>query len=212
MPPTHLIFDLDNTLYPPDLGVVERVNEGINRYLRERLRLAPDAVDILRERYRRDHGTTLHGLMRHHQVEPDDYLAAVHAIDIDDVLAPDPALRAMLTDLPHPKVIFTNASAAHAERVLHRLDVRSCFDAIFSLDRVSYVPKPQPAAFHTVLTALGNAPEDCMFIDDDPRNLATARTLGMQTVLVGPARDDAPHPTVASVLDLTGLLATAPEA
>jgi putative hydrolase of the HAD superfamily len=112
VPPTHLIFDLDNTLYAPDLGVVERVNEAITRYMRERLRLAPDAVDILRERYRRDHGTTLHGLMRHHQVEPDDYLAAVHAIEIDDVLVPDPALRVMLTALPHPKVIFTNASAS----------------------------------------------------------------------------------------------------
>ena len=34
---THLIFDLDNTLYPPSRGVVERVDALINRFMVERL-------------------------------------------------------------------------------------------------------------------------------------------------------------------------------
>lgn len=204
---THLIFDLDNTLYAPHLGVVQRVNARIDLFIREHLGLVGADVDTLRERYRREHGTTLHGLMLHHRIEPDVYLAAVHAIELDDVLAPDPMLRAMLNRLPYEKIVFTNGSAAHAARVLHRLAIRECFATVFSLDSIDYVPKPRPAAFRTVLDALGTEAEQCMFIDDDPKNLATAHALGMRTVLVGPATGH-DHSAVASVHDVAGLLAS----
>jgi len=229
-PLTHLIFDLDDTLYAPNLGVVQRVNARIDLFIREHLGLVGPDVDTLRERYRLDHGTTLHGLMLHHSIEPDFYLAEVHAIELDDVLAPDPALRTMLARLPYENVVFTNGSASHAERVLHRLTIRECFGAIFSLDRVGYVPKPRPEAFQTVLGALDIDAKHCMFIDDYPQNLDTARALGMRTVLVRPAtgdgrshddpgghrdahrdgyRHDHPHdhPTIASIHQIADLLA-----
>jgi putative hydrolase of the HAD superfamily len=208
---THLIFDLDNTLYPPACGVVARVDVRINGFMRERLGIDPVAVDELRERYRRAYGTTLHGLMRHHAVEPDDYLEAVHAIALDDVLAPDRDLAAMLAALPHRKTVFTNGSGSHAERVLARLGVRLHFGDVFGLERVAYVPKPQAAGFRTVLDALAAPAGDCVFIDDDLRNLATARRLGMSTVLVrAPAPDDAApavDAVVPTVLQLAGALA-----
>ena len=217
-PLTHLIFDLDDTLYAPHLGVVQRVNARIDLFIREHLGLVGPEVDTLRERYRLDHGTTLHGLMLHHSIEPDVYLAEVHAIELDDVLEPDPGLRATLTRLPYENVVFTNGSAAHAERVLHRLAIHDCFATIFSLDRVGYVPKPRPEAFRTVLDRLDIEAKHCMFIDDYPQNLDTARALGMRTVLVRPTAEDRPgheqrphdhlngHPTIASVHQITDLL------
>ncbi len=209
-PLTHLIFDLDDTLYAPNLGVVQRVNARIDLFIREHLGLVGADVDTLRERYRLEHGTTLHGLMLHHRIEPDVYLADVHAIELDDVLAPDPRLNAILARLPYENIVFTNGSAAHAERVLDRLAIRERFAGVFSLDRVGYVPKPRPEAFQTVLDALGIEAEHCMFIDDHPDNLDTARALGMRTVLVRPTpRDDQAHdhPTIASVHQVADLLA-----
>jgi putative hydrolase of the HAD superfamily len=209
---SHLIFDLDNTLYPPTRGVVERVDVLIDRFMIERLGMTHATARAVRAHYRNEHGTTLNGLMIHHQVAPDDYLAYVHAIEIEDLLDPDPALHTMLDHLPQPKVIFTNASQEHAERVLNRLGVRGCFRDIFSLERVAYVPKPFPGAFASLLTAIGAPPPCCLVVDDRTDNLRTARALGMRTALVGAAAPSAGVEAdfaVPSVLDLERALPAA---
>jgi len=208
--PTHVIFDLDNTLYPPHRGVVEQVDVLITRFVCERLGVDDAAANALRTRYYTDYGTTLAGLMRHHDVLPDEYLAAVHAIDIEALLEPDPVLRAMLLGLPYTRVVFTNGSALHAERVLGRLGVADCFADVFGLERVAYVAKPRAAAFEAVLAALGAAAVDCVFVDDRRDSIRTAGHLGMTTVLVDhgqPRADDGDGLRVASVLELPELLA-----
>ncbi len=204
---THLICDLDNTLYPPSRGVVERVDALINRFMIERLGMAPEVAATLRARYRDAYGTTLNGLMLHHAIAPDDYLDAVHAIAIEELLEPDPALDAMLASLPHRKAIFTNGSAAHAERVLACLGVRAHFPDVFSLECVAYVPKPDRAAFETVLDRLGARAVDCAFVDDRRDNLATARALGMRTILVGDTSADQVDHAIPSILELAAVLA-----
>jgi putative hydrolase of the HAD superfamily len=207
VPLTHVIFDLDNTLYPPSRGVVERVDDRINRFMVERLGMRPDVAGALRARYRDQHGTTLNGLMLHHDVDADDYLDDVHTIAVEELLETDPALDAMLTAIPQRKIVFTNGSAAHAERVLACLGVRAHFSDVFSLERVAYVPKPARAAFETVLEHLGVRAADCAFLDDRADNLATARALGMRTILVGDGGADADDVAIASILDLPALLA-----
>ncbi len=205
---THLIFDLDNTLYPPSRGVVERVDARITAFMIDRLGLEPADAAALRAHYRDQHGTTLNGLMLHHEIEPDDYLACVHTIAVEELLTPDPALDAMLAALPQRKVIFTNGSSLHAERVLACLDVRRHFEAVFSLEGCAYVPKPERAAFETVLDRLQVEAAACLFIDDRADNLTTARALGMRTVLVGDPRSDtgAEGAAIPSILDLPALL------
>jgi putative hydrolase of the HAD superfamily len=207
---THLIFDLDNTLYPPSRGVVERVDARITQFMVERLGMAADAAGALRAEYRDAHGTTLNGLMLHHAIAPDDYLDCVHAIAVEELLAPDPDLGAMLAGLPQQKVVFTNGSAFHAERVLACLGVRTHFRDVFSLERVAYVPKPQRAAFEAMLGFLGAEARTCLFLDDRADNCATARALGMLTVLVGraPSTNDDVDGAIASIMELPGLLAT----
>ena len=207
--PTHVIFDLDNTLYPPDRGVVERVDVLITRFVVERLGLDTVAANALRARYYADYGTTLAGLMRHHDVLPDEYLAAVHAVDIEMLLEPDPALRAMLLGLPFTRVLFTNGSVFHAERVLARLGVTDCFAEIFGLERVDYVAKPSAAAFERVLATLGASASDCVFVDDRLDSILAAGRLGMTTVHVdhGAPRDDQDiRFRITSVMELPGVL------
>jgi len=70
VPLTHLIFDLDNTRYPPSRGVVERVDARISHFMIDRLGMTPARAGTLRARYRDAHGTTLNGLMLPHGVAP----------------------------------------------------------------------------------------------------------------------------------------------
>jgi putative hydrolase of the HAD superfamily len=194
-----LFFDLDDTLYPRTAGVVPRVDRRINRFLEERVGIAAGEVDETRRRYWREHGTTLRGLMLHHAVDPDEYLAFVHDVDLDDVLAPDAALAALLEALPGRKAVFTNGSRRHAERVLARLGVSAAFVAVYALEDLGYVPKPFPTAYETVLRLAAVEAATATMLDDNPLNLPPAKAIGMRTIGVG----EGPFPDGADVVVAT---------
>lgn len=180
-----IFFDLDDTLYPADNGVWAMISERISRYMTERMKLPAAQVASLRRKYAEEQGTTLNGLMQDFKVDPGDYLAFVHDIDLSSLLKPDPALRRMLADLPQTKIVFTNASRNHAERVLGLLGVASEFDDIIDIVAVRYVNKPDLQAYWTALAIAGSPAEGCLMVDDRVRNLEPAAVLGMGTVLVG---------------------------
>lgn len=209
MPRPFLLLDVDNTLYPRACGVVDRVDVLINRYLVERLGVATADVDDVRRGLWREYGTTLHGLMWRGPVDPDDYLAFVHAIDLDDCLRPDPALAPMLSSLACMKVAITNGSRAHARAVLARLGIGELFYRIYALEQLDYVPKPYVQAYQTVLRTLHARGADCVFVEDSGTNLRAARQLGMATVHV--ADGHPPDPTadavIASIHELPDALA-----
>ena len=82
-------------------------------------------------------------------------------------------------------MVFTNADAAHSERVLNTLQVRGHFDQIFDITYLDYVSKPDPGAYRYVLNELQVAGESCIMVEDTPRNLIPAKDLGMTTIHVG---------------------------
>jgi putative hydrolase of the HAD superfamily len=204
-----LLLDVDNTLYAPACGVIERVDALINSYLVERIGIDPAEVDAVRRRLWSDYGTTLHGLIHRRGIDPDDYLRYVHAIDVSDLLGADPALAAMLRRIPLLKVAFTNGSAAHARSVLDCLGVRELFFRVYGLERLAFVPKPYVQAYQTVLADLHARGTDCILVEDRAVNLRAARQLGMRTVYVadgGPGARDA-DVSIASILELESALA-----
>jgi putative hydrolase of the HAD superfamily len=185
---TTCVFDLDDTVYPRACGLMPAVGDRIRRYLLDRLRI--DAADV--ERVRRDYferyGTALRGLQLENVagLDAEDYLAYVHDLDIAQFVQPAPDFEAMLAALPLAKVIFTNATREHAERVLGRLGVRRHFDRIVDLRDLEYACKPDPQAYARLLELIGQPAAACLYVDDAARNLRPAGELGMLTVLIDP--------------------------
>lgn len=186
-----LFFDLDNTLYSDRLGVVPRIDRRINQYLEVRVGIAPGRVDEIRRAFWAEHGTTLRGLMLRHSVDADDYLAYVHDIELADLLIPDPRLRQLLEELPGRRAVFSNASRAHARRVLDLLDLEGVFDDVIGLEDLGYVPKPAPEAFAFALERLRAEAARSALIDDLRPNLSAAKRLGMRTVWVSSTAETA---------------------
>ncbi|MBV9315708.1 MAG: HAD family phosphatase [Pseudonocardia sp.] len=60
--------------------------------------------------------------------------------------------------------------------------------------------KPDPAIFHLALARFGLDPAECLFIDDNPANVSTARHLGMPAVLFAGAQALCEHPGIARYL------------
>jgi putative hydrolase of the HAD superfamily len=180
-----ILFDLDDTLYPRSAGVLAQVRELILRYMQSRLSMAPDEADALRRHYLHTYGTTMRGLQIHYRIDADEYLDYVHNIPLHNYLQPNPALDRALASLPQRKVIFTNASREHAERVLDSLGVRHHFEQIVDVRDVDFESKPRISAYRRVCQILHLRPEECVLVEDNIHNLRPARELGMTTVLVG---------------------------
>lgn len=179
------LFDLDNTLYPPETGLFGAVDARINEFLARHLGLDARAADALRSRYHDEYGITLVGLMREHGTEPHHYLDFVHSVPVGDYLLPDEELHAIVAALPGRRSIFTNGSRRHALAVLGALGLEGLFEEIFDIVALGFRPKPDPATYRAVLDRLGAEPGRVVLLDDLERNLAPGRELGMRTVLVG---------------------------
>lgn len=180
-----LIFDLDNTLYPAEKQLFSLIDVRINRYMTEVVGIPAPEVDAMRREYWRLYGVTLQGLIRHHSVDPEDYLLYVHDIDVISRLSPDLALREVLDSLPQRKAVFTNGSVCHADRVLAALGIEDMFEKVYDIRIAAYQPKPFPEPYHAVLAELGTTAERCIMIEDSRDNLHTAKKLGMGTILIG---------------------------
>lgn len=185
----YALFDLDDTLYPPAAGVLSQVGRRIERYLIERMGLSPEEARRLRTEYRDRYGTTLGGLMAHHNGDvalAEDYLVYVHDLPIEEMLHPDRELDDILAALPWECVVFTNSDWRHAERVLAALGVRRRFSRIFDITGAGYLQKPHPKVYEHVLSSLAVDGSACLMVDDGLRNLEAAKARHMTTVWVGP--------------------------
>ena len=186
------VFDLDNTLYPPEARLFDQVSERMSQYIMRHLSLDRNAADTLRHHYWQAYGTTLAGLMQVHGMDPEPYMIDVHDIVLDGLEA-DPALRRGIAALPGRRIVFTNGSAPYAERVLAARGLTGLFDAIYGVEQAAYHPKPRREAFDRIFTLDGLHPPQAVMFEDDVRNLEVPHALGMATVLVAPDPETHDH-------------------
>jgi len=186
------VFDLDNTLYPRECNLFAQIDVLITAYMMEVTKLEFAPARALQKTYYRDYGTTLNGLMQLHQIDPDDFLKKVHAIDYSPV-EPHPELVGAIEALPGRKFILTNGDVGHAEAVLDRLGGKGLFEIIHDIRAMDYQPKPLPSAYAGFLAAHDIDPRRAVMFDDLDKNLLVPHELGMATVHVVAGPDFAHH-------------------
>ncbi|KIN61525.1 Pyrimidine 5'-nucleotidase [Sulfitobacter noctilucae] len=179
------VFDLDNTLYPPEARLFDHIEVRMTAWVMQVLGVDQPEADRLRLHYWQTHGTTLAGLMREHDVDPDPYLLDVHDIPMDS-LTPDATLAARIRALPGRRIVYTNGTAPYAERVLAARGLSNLFDAVYGVEHAGFLPKPDRAAFDRVFAHDGITTARAAMFEDDPRNLAAPHAMGMRTVHVAP--------------------------
>ena len=188
------IFDLDNTLYPAECNLFAEVDRRMGEFIAHYLGVPFAHARHLQKTYYRQFGTTLAGLMRVHKLDPTEFLAYVHDIDLSTV--PElPELRREIAALPGRRLIFTNGSKRHAERVAEKLGVLDLFEGICDIAACDYVPKPAVEAFERMIKRHGVTPQEAAMFEDMPMNLAVPHDLGMTTVLVHSSYLDHPVQT-----------------
>ena len=180
---TDWIFDLDNCLYPASTGLFELIDERMGVFIQQLLDCDPVEAKRVQKAHFHEHGTTLAGLMREHDVDPHHFLEEVHAIPLDRV-SRDERLASALARLPGRKIVFTNGDAPYARRVLAALGISERFDELHDIHASELRPKPDEHGYRLLLDRLAIDPAHAVMVEDMAQNLKPAKKLGMTTVWV----------------------------
>ena len=187
------IFDLDNTLYPARANLFARIDARMTAYIARLLQIGDAAAHRIQKDYFLGHGTTLAGLMSEHDVDPQEFLAYVHDIEMD-VLEGDAPLVAAIARLPGRKLVFTNGDAPYALKVLERLGLGGSFEAVHDIHAMDLQPKPAASAYAGLCAAFDLDPAASLFADDMARNLKPAKAIGMTTVWIDNGSEQSADP------------------
>ena len=199
------VFDLDNTLYPPEADLFGQINRLMTGFIVRELSVEEDEANRLRRAYWAEYGTTLAGLMARHGVAAEDFLHETHQLDLSP-LRPDPGLRAAISALPGRLLIHTNGPRAHADRVLAARGLDGVFEQIVALEDKDLVSKPQSGAYDAFARLTGVDPISAVMIEDHADNLAEPHRRGTKTVWLDHGNTDpTPHHVDLRVKDLEQL-------
>ena len=105
--------------------------------------------------------------------------------DVDEDLLVRPEARAMIAharDLGMTVIFLTNdLQAFHGREWLDRMTVLRSVDLIVD-GSVEHVLKPDPAIYRLAIDRMGVEADDCLFLDDQPANVAGAEAVGMRAL------------------------------
>jgi putative hydrolase of the HAD superfamily len=174
------IFDLDNTLYSGQTKVFSEVDKKMSAYISKKLNIDLVEAKKIQKKYFYESGTTLSGLMKHHNINPNEFLEFVHNIDIS-WLPKDFLLREELKKIKEKKYIFTNGSHSHVKNVTNQLGIQDLFDGVFDITDANFVPKPHIDPYQKIIKKFNLDPKKSILIEDIAHNLEQAKNLGMKT-------------------------------
>lgn len=83
---------------------------------------------------------------------------------------------------PHYQIaLLSNATLGYEPR-WQTFELHTIFDVMVNSARVG-LAKPDAEIYHLALELLGRQPDECLFIDDKPRNVIAAEALGIPSIV-----------------------------
>ncbi|EON13919.1 MULTISPECIES: HAD-IA family hydrolase [Pandoraea] len=183
------LFDLDNTLHRASHAIFPRINRAMTAYIAEKLGLSQDEANHLRFSYTERYGAVLLGLIKHHAIDPHEFLARVHELPpLVEVLRAERGVARLLAGLPGRKILLTNAPANYALPIVEALGIRRYFERCVSIedmaDRRAWRAKPDAIMLRRLLVREGLAPHRTWLVEDTRSHLKHLRHFGIRTVWI----------------------------
>ena len=99
------VFDLDNTLYSPEEDIFSQIDKRMTEFIISKFNVNEEEAFNIQKKYFLEYGTTLSGLMKRENIDPDEFLEFVHDINLE-ILKPNIELSKIIKNLPGDN-IFT---------------------------------------------------------------------------------------------------------
>ena len=155
----------------------------MSSFISKKLEISIDEAKKLQKDYFRKYSTTLSGMIKHHNIDANEFLEFVHDVNLD-FLGKNEKLEKEIANISGKKIIFTNGSKAHADNVTKKIGINKLFDGVFDIVEANFIPKPAIEAYKKLIQKYKIEPQYCIFIEDIARNLKPAHELGMKTVWI----------------------------
>ena len=175
------LFDLDNTIYSSNTKIFDQIDKRMKLFISKKLSVSVDEAFVLQKTFYHKYGTTLYGLMKHHEFDPDEFLDFVHDVNLSK-LKKNLELFDKIRSLPGEKVIYTNGEKNYAKRVLESLGIFNLFQSIWDIKKSEFIPKPQMAPLKNLLKENKFDSSICVYFEDIKKNLKPAHQLGITTI------------------------------
>lgn len=181
------LFDLDNTLHDCSRHIFQRIDGNMSDLMMQWLELDRSSADALRLDYWKRYGATAVGLELHHGIAAADFIQAAHDFDVTGLVHAERGLGRKLACLPGRKILLTNAPESYARAVLRILGILHHFEMLWSIDHMRLQGrlrcKPSAAMLRQLLARLRVPAGRVVLVDDTFKNLHSAKSVGMRTVL-----------------------------
>tara|TARA_B110000037_G_C16943060_1_gene433598 strand:- start:90 stop:707 length:618 start_codon:yes stop_codon:yes gene_type:complete len=175
------IFDLDNTLHDAQKKIFPIINQKINQYISKSVKINITEADRLRQQYWDYYGATIEGLIKHHNINPTEFLEVTHTLEnFEELIVPMPDLIKVLTSINGEKILYTNAPRNYTNKVLQICQIENYFDGIFSIEDANYIAKPSATSMEFFIKKYKIKVAN--FVDDVKENLETANQFGLSTI------------------------------
>ncbi len=188
------LFDLDNTLHNASHAIFPAIHDNMNAFMARTL--GSDGVDAdaatvnaARETYWRRYGATLLGLVKHHQVRPEDFLREAHRFDdLRGMIRAERGLINLLKRLPGRKILLTNAPLRYSGDVMRHLRLQRHFGKHISIESMhvhrQLRPKPSRHMLRQLVAREKIPAGRCILVEDTIATLKAAKRVGMRTAWV----------------------------
>ncbi|MFJ2989064.1 HAD-IA family hydrolase [Collimonas sp. NPDC087041] len=188
------LFDLDNTLHDASHAIFPAIHDNMNAFMARTLGsggVDADAatVNATRETYWRRYGATLLGLVKHHQVRPEDFLREAHHFDdLLSMIRAERGLINLLKRLPGRKILLTNAPQRYSSDVMRHLRLQRHFGKHISIESMhvhrQLRPKPSRHMLRQLIARERVPAGRCILVEDTIATLKAAKWVGMRTAWV----------------------------
>ena len=182
------LFDLDNTLHDTSHAIFQRIDASMGLAVQHMLGVDEATAHTLRKQYWRRYGATMIGLLKHHGVNPYEFLARSHDFEIAPLIRAESALAHKLAQLRGRKILLTNAPLDYACAVLNHLNCLHLFDSLWGIEEMQmfgqFRPKPSPSMLRHILVREGLQARQTILVEDTLENLRAARTVGLRTAYI----------------------------
>ncbi|MFJ4292777.1 pyrimidine 5'-nucleotidase [Cupriavidus sp. NPDC089707] len=202
------LFDLDNTLHDASHAIFPAINRLMTAYVARVLDCDEATASRVRVDYWQRYGATLLGMIRHHGVDPADFLRAAHEFPaLAEMVRVQRGLAAHLRRLPGRKILVTNAPQDYARAVLDIAGIGHCFERVVAIEQMwvhgHLRPKPDRRMLHRLLVQARVAPHRAVLVEDTVSHLKRYAGTGIRTAWVtGYLRTIASAAVVARPLDM----------
>ncbi len=192
------LFDLDNTLHDASHAIFPAINRMMTAYVARVLGSDEATASRVRVEYWQRYGATLLGMIRHHQVDPADFLRAAHDFpELAALVRVRRGLVAALRRLPGRKILVTNAPRDYAHAVMAVAGIERCFERVVAIEDMwvhgHLRPKPDLRMLRRLLAQTGVAPHRVVLVEDTLSHLKHYAGTGIRTAwLTGFLRTAAP--------------------